>query len=80
MIGTDGGRLEGLVGEQTVYAALAAVDQALQRALTAGTDTQRDRELVQLRATLLTLPASGLDLEGGLRHLIGILREPILAR
>jgi hypothetical protein len=80
MIGTDGGRLEGLVGEQVVNAALAAIDQALQRALTAGIESQRQRELVQLRAMLLTLPASGLELEGGLRHLIGVLRIPILDR
>jgi hypothetical protein len=80
MAGTDGGRLQGLVSEQTVYAALDAISQALQRSLTAPTASQRRRELAQLRGVLLTLPSGGFDLEGGLRHLIGVLREPILER
>ncbi len=78
MIGTDGGRLEGLVDGRTVSAALAAIDQALQRTLTAETESLRRRELVQLRGILLALPVSGLDLEDGLRHLIEVLRVPIL--
>jgi hypothetical protein len=35
MTGTDGGRLHGLVDDQTVYAALDAIDQALEQALIA---------------------------------------------
>jgi hypothetical protein len=76
MPGTDGGRLQGLVGEHTAYAALAAIDRALQQALTARTESQCRCELAQLRGALLTLLASGPDLEGALRHLIGVLREP----
>jgi hypothetical protein len=78
MVPTAGERSEGLVDEQAVYAALAAIDQTLQRALTAETEQLRRRELVQLRALLMTLPTSGLDLKGDLRHLIEVLRMPIL--
>ncbi len=78
MVGNDGGRLQGLVGEESVYAALDAIHQALQRSLTARSASQRRRELAQLRGILLTLPSSGFDLEGALRHLVGVLREPIL--
>jgi hypothetical protein len=35
MLGSDGERLQQLVGEHTVYAALAAIDQALEHAMTA---------------------------------------------
>ena len=38
MAGTDGGRLYGLVDEQSVYAALDAIDEALEQALLAPTD------------------------------------------
>jgi hypothetical protein len=38
MAGTDGGRLYGLVVDQTVYAALDAIDEALEQALTAPTE------------------------------------------
>ena len=78
MIGTTGERLQELVGEETVYAALDAIDRAVERTLTAPTESQQRRELAQLRGVLLTLPSSGLGLEGALRHLIGVLREPIL--
>jgi hypothetical protein len=80
MIRTDGEQLPGLIREQTVDAALAAISKVLQRALTAETDSQRRRELEQLHGVLQTLACSGLGLEGGLRHLIGALREPILER
>ena len=80
MIGTDGEQLPGLVGEQTVHAALGAISQVLQHALTVETESQRRRELAQLHGALLTLSCSGLGLEGGLQHLIGVLREPILER
>jgi len=77
MIGTDGEQLQGLVGEKTVYAALGAIDQALEQAVTARTESMPRRELAQLRGQLLILPSSGPNLEGALRHLIGVLREPI---
>jgi hypothetical protein len=80
MAGTDGAQLQGLVGDQIVYAALAAIHRALDQALTAPTDSQRQRQLAQLRGVLLSLPAGGLSLEGALRHLIGVLQEPILDR
>jgi hypothetical protein len=44
MIRSDGEELQGLVGEQTVYAALAAIDQALEQAMTARTESRRRRE------------------------------------
>ena len=77
-IRTDTERPRGLVDEQTVYAALEAIEQALERSQTAQTKPLRRRELAQVRGMLLTLPYSGFDLEGGLRHLIAILRQPIL--
>jgi hypothetical protein len=77
MIGIDGERLPGLVGEQIVYAALDAIDQALEQALTARSETQRRREFAQLRGMLLTLPHNGLGLERALRRLIITLREPM---
>ena len=80
MIGTDGERLQGLVAEQTVYAALDAIAQGIRQALTAETESERRRELAQLHGLLLSLPCSGLGLEGALRHLIGVLGEPILHR
>jgi hypothetical protein len=80
MIGTDGAGLQGLVGEQTVYAALATIDRALEQALTAPSESHRRRQMEQLRGVLLTLPSSGLSLEGALRRLICILREPNLER
>ena len=41
MAGTDGGRLHGLVNEQTVYAALDAIDEALEQALVAHTEREQ---------------------------------------
>jgi hypothetical protein len=80
MIGSDGERQQGLVSEQTVYAALAAIDQALEQAMTAQTESKRRRELAQLRGLLLILPYSGLGLDGALRHLTDTLQQPILDR
>jgi hypothetical protein len=77
-IGTHTERPQGLVQEQVVYAALAAIEQALQRSETARTELLRRLELAQVRALLLTLPHGRFDLEGGLRHLIDVLRQPIL--
>jgi hypothetical protein len=56
MAGTDGGRLHGPVDEQTVHAALAAIDQALEQALVARTEREQRWQLNQLRGLLLTLP------------------------
>jgi hypothetical protein len=59
VVGTDGGRLHGLVDQQTVYGALDAIDQALEQALTARTEREQRWQLNQLRGLLLTLPAHG---------------------
>lgn len=64
------GRLPGLFDEEIVYAALDAIDQALEQALSARTETQQRWQLNQLRGLLLTLPSSGLSLEDSLRQLI----------
>jgi hypothetical protein len=78
--GTDTERPQGLVGEQTVYVALAAIDQALERSQIVRTKTLRGRELAQVRGMLetFTLRDSGFDLEHGLRHMIDVLRQPIV--
>jgi hypothetical protein len=78
MAGADGGRISGLFDEQIVYAALDAIDQALEQALTARTGIQQRWQLNQLRGLLLTLPSSGLSLEDGLRHLIRLLWTPVV--
>jgi hypothetical protein len=80
MGGTDGGRLHGLVDEQTVHAALDAIDEALEQALTAPTERQQRWQLNQLRGLLLTLRSSNLSLEDGLRRLIQLLRTPMVDR
>jgi hypothetical protein len=78
--GTDGGRLDGLVDEQTVYGALDAIGEALEQALTARTEREQRWQLNQLRGLLLTLPASGLSLDRSLRRLIRLLRTPVVDR
>jgi hypothetical protein len=78
--GTDGGRLHGLVDEQTVYAALDAVDGALEQALTAPTEHQQHWQLNQLRGLLLTLRSSHLSLEEDLRRLVWLLQTPMADR
>jgi hypothetical protein len=80
VVGTDGGRLHGLVDERTVYGALDAIDQALEQALTARTEREQRWQLNQLRGLLLTLPAGGLSLDRGLRRLIRLLRTPVVDR
>jgi hypothetical protein len=77
-IGTATERSQGLVGEQVVYAALDAINEALERSETAPTKSLCRRELAQVRGTLSTLPYSDFDLEGDLRHVIDVLRQPIL--
>jgi hypothetical protein len=76
MAGTDGGRLHGLVDEQTVQAALDAIDGALEQALIAPSE----RQLNQLRGLLLTLGSSDLSLEEGLRRLVRLLQTPMADR
>ncbi len=77
-IWTESERPQGLVEEQVVSAALAAISQALERSQTAPTESLRRREVAQVRGILLTVPHSGCDLEGDLWHLIGVLGQPIL--
>ena len=76
----DGGRLYGLVDEQTVYAALDAIDEALEQALIAPTEREQRWQLSQLRGLLLTLRSGDLSLEDCLRRLIRLLRTPMIDR
>jgi hypothetical protein len=76
MLDANGKRSRSLIGEQTVYAALDAIDQALEQALAARTESQRNRQLAELRGLLLTLSGSGLDLEDALQRLIAVLQRP----
>jgi hypothetical protein len=76
----NGGQVPGLFNEQVVYAALDAIDQALEQALTARTETQQRWQLNQLRGLLLTLPSSGLSLDDSLRQLIRLLQSPMIDR
>jgi hypothetical protein len=80
MAGTDGERLHGLVDEQIVYAALEAIDEALEQALIARTEREQRWQLNQLRGFLLTLPSHGPSLDEGLRRLIRLLRTPLVDR
>jgi hypothetical protein len=80
MAGTDGGRLHGLIDEQTVQAALDAIDGALEQALTAPSERQQRWQLNQLRGLLLTLGSSDLSLEEGLRRLVRLLQTPMADR
>jgi hypothetical protein len=80
MAAPNGGQVHGLFNEQVVYAALDAIDQALEQALTARTEREQRWQLNQLRGLLLTLPASGLSLEDSLRQLIRLLQSPMIDR
>jgi hypothetical protein len=80
MAGTDGGRLYGLVDEQTVYAALDAIDEALEQALIAPTEREQRWQLNQLRGLLLILRSGDLSLDDYLRRLIRLLRAPMIDR
>ena len=75
---SNGGHVAGLVDEQIVYVALAAIDQALEQALTARSEREQQWQLTQLRGLLLILPASGLSLEDNLRRLIRLVRTPLI--
>jgi len=72
MTGTDGGRLHGLVDDQTVYAALDAIDQALEQALIAPTEREQRWQL--------TLRSGDLSLDDCLRRLTRLLRTPMIDR
>jgi hypothetical protein len=78
--GTDGGRLHGLVDEQTVYAALDAIDEALEQALAARTEREQRWQLNQLRGLLLTVPSHGPGVDEGLRRLTRLLQTPLVDR
>jgi hypothetical protein len=78
--GTDGGRLRGLVDEQTVYGALDAIDEALEYALIARSEHEQRWQLNQLRGVLLTVRSGNLSLDEGLRRLIGVLQPPMADR
>ena len=76
----NGGRARGLFDEQVIYAALDAIDQALEQALTARTEREQRWQLNQLRGLLLTLPSHGPSLDEGLRRLTRLLRTPMVDR
>jgi hypothetical protein len=78
MAGTGGGRHHGLVDEKTVYAALDAIDEALEQALLAATEREQRWQLNQLRGLLLMLRLRDLSLEDSLRRLIRLLRTPMV--
>jgi hypothetical protein len=81
MVVPSGGRIPGLIDEQIVYVALAAIDEALEQAVTAPSERQQRWQLNQLRGLLLTPPpASGLSLEDNLRRLIRLVRTPLIDR
>jgi hypothetical protein len=80
MVVPIGGTVPGLIDEQLVYVALAAIDEALEQAVTARTEREQRWQLNQLRGLLLTLPASGLSLEDNLRRLIRLVRAPLIDR
>jgi hypothetical protein len=80
MAETDGGRLHGLVDEQTMYAALDAMDEALEQALVAHTEREQRWQLNQLRGLLLTCRSGELGLEDCLRRLIMVLHTPMADR
>jgi hypothetical protein len=78
MAGTDGGRLHGLVDEQTVYGALDAIEEALEHVLIARSEREQRWQLNQLRGLLLTVHSSNLSLDEELRRLTRILRIPMV--
>ena len=80
MAAFNSGRVSGLIDEQIVYAALAAIDQALEQALIASSEREQRWQLTQLRGLLLILPASGLSLEDNLQRLINLVGTPLIDR
>ena len=63
-----------------MYAALDAIDEALEQALIAPAEREQRRQLNQLRGLLLTLRSGDLSLEDCLRRLIRLLRTPMIDR
>jgi hypothetical protein len=63
-----------------VYAALDAIDEALEQALLAPTEREQRWQLHQVRGLLLTLRWGDLSLEDCLRRLIRLLRTPMIDR
>ena len=80
MAAFNSGRVSGLIDEQIVYVALAAIDQALEQALIARSEREQRWQLTQLRGLLLILPASGLSLEDNLQRLINLVGTPLIDR
>ena len=80
MAGTDGGRLRGLIDEQTVHGALDAIDEALEQALLARSEREQRWQLNQLRGVLLTARSGDLSTDEGLRRLIRVLQTPMADR
>ena len=80
MAGADGGRLHGLLDEQTVHGALDAIDEALEQALLARSEREQRWQLNQLRGVLLTVRSGNLSLDEGLRRLIRVLQTPMADR
>jgi hypothetical protein len=78
MAGTGGEQHHGLVDEQAAYAALDAIDEALEQALLASTEREQRWQLNQLRGLLLMLRLRDLSLEDSLRRLIRLLRTPMV--
>ena len=78
MAGTGGERHHGLVDEQTVYAALDAIDEALEQALVAASEREQRWQLNQLRGLLLMVRLRDLSLEDSLRRLARLLRTPMV--
>ena len=63
-----------------MYAALDAIDEALEQALLAATEREQRWQLHQVRGLLLTLRSGDLSLEDCLRRLIRLLRTPMIDR
>ena len=63
-----------------MYAALDAIDEALEQPLIAPTEHEQRWQLNQLRGLLLTCRPGELSLEGCLRRLIMILHTPMADR
>jgi hypothetical protein len=63
-----------------VYAAVDAIDEAVEQALLAPTEREQRWQLHQLRGLLLTLRWGDLSLEDCLRRLIRLLRTPMIDR
>jgi hypothetical protein len=63
-----------------VYAALDAIDEALEQPLIAPTEREQRWQLNQLRGLLLILRSGDLSLDDCLRRLIRLLRAPMIDR